>query len=61
MYFEDADLSRKIQNAGFKTVYYPHVQITHLWKRESRKRLAMALVFLISGMKYFRKWGWKWL
>jgi GT2 family glycosyltransferase len=59
MYFEDADLSRRIQQEGYKTVYYPHVHITHLWQRESRKSLKMALVFMISGMKYFRKWGWR--
>jgi GT2 family glycosyltransferase len=59
MYFEDADLSRKFQNEGYKTVYYPYVNITHLWQRESQKRLIMALVFMISGVKYFSKWGWK--
>jgi len=59
MYFEDADLSRKFQHEGYKTVYYPYVNITHLWQRESQKRLKMALIFMISGMKYFRKWGWK--
>jgi hypothetical protein len=35
------------------------VNITHLWQRESQKRLTMALIFMISGMKYFHKWGWK--
>jgi GT2 family glycosyltransferase len=59
MYFEDADLSRKFQNEGYKTVYYPYVKITHLWQRESQKRLAMAFVFMVSGIKYFHKWGWK--
>jgi len=59
MYFEDADLSKRFQNEGYKTVYYPYVNITHLWQRESQKRLIMALVFMISGMKYFNKWGWK--
>jgi GT2 family glycosyltransferase len=59
MYFEDADLSRRFQNEGYKTVYYPHVNITHLWQRESQKRLIMALVFMISGARYFNKWGWK--
>jgi GT2 family glycosyltransferase len=59
MYFEDADLSRKFQNEGYTTIYYPYVNITHLWKRESRKSLKMAFVFMISGMKYFHKWGWK--
>ena len=59
MYFEDADLSRKFQEEGYKTVYYPHVSIIHLWQREAQKRLTMALIFMISGMKYFHKWGWK--
>ena len=59
MYFEDADLSRKFQSAGYKTIYYPHVHITHLWQRASQKRLRMAMVFILSGMKYFNKWGWK--
>ena len=59
MYFEDADLSRKFQNEGYKTVYYPYVNITHLWQRESQKRLTMAFVFTVSGIKYFHKWGWK--
>ena len=59
MYFEDADLSMKFQREGYKTIYYPYVHITHFWKRESQKSLKMALVFMISGMKYFHKWGWK--
>ena len=59
MYFEDADLSQKFQREGYKTIYYPYVHITHFWKRESQKSLKMALVFMISGIKYFHKWGWK--
>ncbi|MDQ5984374.1 MAG: hypothetical protein CSYNP_00069 [Syntrophus sp. SKADARSKE-3] len=59
LYFEDADLSRRFQREGYKTVYYPYVHITHLWQRESQKNWKMSLVFILSGMKYFRKWGWK--
>jgi GT2 family glycosyltransferase len=59
MYFEDADLSRKIQAIGYKTLYYPFVYITHLWQRASRKRLKMAAIFILSVMRYFQKWGWK--
>lgn len=59
MYFEDADLSRKIQAMGYKTLYYPFVHITHLWQRASQKRIKMAMVFILSGLKYFQKWGWK--
>jgi GT2 family glycosyltransferase len=59
MYFEDADLSRKIQAVGYKTLYYPFVHITHLWQRASQKRIKMTMVFILSGLKYFQKWGWR--
>lgn len=59
MYFEDADLSRKFQQAGYRTVYYPHVSITHLWQRASQKKFKMAMILIMSGIRYFHKWGWK--
>lgn len=61
MYLEDADLSRKIQQAGYRTVYYPHASITHLWERSSYNSLKMTLVHLKSAIAYFNKWGWKFL
>lgn len=60
MYFEDCDLGRKFQNAGFRTVYYPCVTVTHLWERASHKRIKMTWVFIINMVRYFNKWGWKW-
>lgn len=59
MYMEDADLCRKIQQAGYRTVYYPHAAITHLWERSSYKSLRMTWVHLRSAVAYFSKWGWK--
>jgi GT2 family glycosyltransferase len=59
MYFEDADLSRRIQTIGYKTLYYPFVHITHFWQRASQKKIKMTMVFILSGFKYFQKWGWK--
>lgn len=59
MYFEDADLSRKFQVHGYRTVYYPFVNITHLWERASHKSAKMALVFIVNGIRYFNKGGWK--
>lgn len=60
MYFEDFDLSRKIQLAGYRTVYCPHATVTHLWERASHKSLKMMWVFIVNMSRYFNKWGWKW-
>ncbi len=60
MYFEDFDLSRKIQLAGYRTVYYPSATVTHLWERASHKSIKMTWVFIVSMYRYFNKWGWKW-
>jgi len=61
MYLEDADLSRKIQQAGYRTVYYPPATVTHLWERASHKSLKMTWVHIRSAIAYFNKWGWKFL
>lgn len=59
MYLEDADLSRKIQQAGYRTVYYPFATVTHLWERASYKSLKMTWIHIRSAIAYFNKWGWK--
>ena len=59
MYFEDSDLCRKMQQKGYRTVCYPHVEITHIWERASHKSLKMTWVFIESMIKYFNKWGWR--
>lgn len=59
LYFEDADLSRKIQEYGYRTVYYPYVSVNHSWERASHKSVRMALVLIANGIRYFNKWGWK--
>jgi hypothetical protein len=59
MYLEDADLSRKVQQAGYRTVYYPYATVTHLWERASYKSLKMTWVHIQSAFSYFNKWGWK--
>lgn len=60
MYFEDFDLSRKIQNTGCRTVYFPHAKVTHLWERASHTSIKMTLVFAVNMARYFNKWGWQW-
>jgi hypothetical protein len=59
MYFEDFDLTRRFQEHGFRTVYYPYVTITHLWERSVHKSLRLTCLFTISMFRYFNKWGWK--
>ena len=59
MYFEDNDLGRKFQGLGYRTVYYPHASVTHYWERASHKNIKMLFVFIINGIRYFNKWGWK--
>ncbi len=59
MYFEDADLSRKFQTAGFKTMYNSKASVIHIWKRGAHKSKKLTFIFMISMYKYFRKWGIK--
>jgi GT2 family glycosyltransferase len=61
LYFEDADLSRKVQEHGYRTVYFPNVSVTHTWERLAHKTWLGTWLFMKSAYKYFRKWGFKWL
>jgi GT2 family glycosyltransferase len=59
LYFEDFDLGRKFQQFGYRTVFYPYAEVTHLWDRAAHKKLKEAFELIISMCKYFNKWGWK--
>lgn len=59
LYFEDADLCRKIQAAGYRTVYYPQASVIHQWERAAYKSWRMTWVMLVSAIKYFNKWGYR--
>ena len=58
LYFEDADLCRKIQKTH-RTVYYPYASVIHFWKRAAHKQFSTGRMFVESGIRYFNKWGWK--
>jgi len=60
LYFEDADLSRKIRDYGYRTVYFPDVSVTHTWERLAHKTWRGAWLFTRSAYRYFRKWGFRW-
>jgi len=59
MYFEDADLSKRVINMGKDIVFYPNVYIYHDWHRDNTKSITGAYRFLSSMMKYFLRWGFK--
>jgi GT2 family glycosyltransferase len=58
LYWEDADLCVRLKRAGWLTVYYPAVGITHLTGRGSALARKQSLVaFHRSAFRYFRKHG----
>ena len=58
MYFEDADITRRIGEIS-RTVFYPYTRVIHLWERGSHKNIKYFIIVLVSAIKYFNKWGWK--
>jgi N-acetylglucosaminyl-diphospho-decaprenol L-rhamnosyltransferase len=64
MYFEDVDWCRRFRAADWIITWYPDAQVVHHWGRASRNAgLAQALRnpmgwrHLVSGFKYFAKYG----
>ena len=48
LYFEDFDLSRKFQQLGYRTAYYPNSTVIHSWKRAAHINLRMTLIFIAN-------------
>ncbi len=57
LHMEDTDLNRRLHQK-YKTMYYPHVSITHVHAKESHKRKDHLLMHIKSTFYYFNKWGW---
>ncbi len=57
MYPEDIDLTRRMHKQ-FKTIFYPHVHITHEHAKSSFKNLKLFKVHIANMIRYFNKWGW---
>ena len=57
LYFEDFDLSRRISEK-YKTIVLTSSYIHHEHGNASRKNLKLFLVFMVSFIRYFNKWGW---
>ena len=57
MYFEDFDLSRRM-NKSYKTVYYPLAYVIHGYDSGANKSFTLLGHFVKSSIQYFTKWGW---
>ena len=55
MYFEDADLSRRVRKKK-AIVFYPNAYVYHAWKRDNTRSFRGIRIFLTSMVKYFWKW-----
>jgi GT2 family glycosyltransferase len=45
-------------DAGFRTVFYPKVQIYHHFEKGSHKSWKLTKIGMQSAVYYFNKWGW---
>jgi GT2 family glycosyltransferase len=62
LYWEDADLCRRMAAAGWTTYYHPGASATHLTGQSSRQVPEASLVaFHESADRYYRKHGRRWL
>lgn len=58
MHFEDLDITRRINDLGYRSVFYPHQVITHDHVYKSVLSVSNLYVYLSSAVYYFNKWGW---
>lgn len=56
MYAEDLDLALRVHRAGWRTLYFPEVEVRH-WKREStrQREVRTRLEFYRAMWRYYRK------
>jgi GT2 family glycosyltransferase len=60
LYFEDYDLSLKMGAVG-KLMEHRGIEIVHHGGQASRKGLNHLRWFIFGALKFFTRWGWKWL
>ena len=58
MYVEDADITRKAQAYG-KVMYVPQTDVYHAWHRDANKKWKNFWMQIRSMLRYWRKWGFK--
>lgn len=61
MYFEDTDLCLTLNHKNKRVVYTPFSHVVHFYERGSHKNKKLFKIFVKSMIKFFNKWGWKWI
>jgi GT2 family glycosyltransferase len=56
MYFEEADICKRISTAGFKILYYPKAKVVHLIGKSSENKAGIQKIFEESRYKFFKKY-----
>ena len=57
MYFEDWDISRRI-NKKYKTIIFQQTSVIHEYESGANKNKRLFKIFINSAIHYFNKWGW---
>jgi len=57
LHMEDLDLNRRLY-MKYRTMFYPHTSIVHVYAKESHKRRDHLILHIKSTIYYFNKWGW---
>lgn len=55
MYFEEADLGKRVKEAGYKTYINPKAQVIHKWEQKGDKPEKLKKIFEKSRFYYFKK------
>jgi len=58
MYYEDIDLCYRLKKAGYRILYYPMAEVTHIYKRTSAGSIASKLkvIHTQSAFRFFVKY-----
>lgn len=60
LYFEDYDLSLRLAALG-DLHYLPEMRVRHYGGETARKGLRHVAYFLRAGLRFFHRYGWRWL
>jgi hypothetical protein len=58
MHMEDLDISRRCNEADYKTIFYPKQVVYHDHKFKSFFTIGNLKMYSRSAVYYFNKWGW---
>lgn len=58
LHLEDLDLTRRIGQAGWRTVFFPGARVYHEFQKGSHTSFKIMLITIRSAIYYFNKHGW---